>query len=70
MFPHADTYYAAVATERMLELTRAERRALLSEAAKKPRPALRLPARTATISWGRLGRAVQGLRRVPRPAHA
>jgi hypothetical protein len=70
MFPHADTYYAAVEAERTLALKRAERRALLAEAARRPRSVRQAPARVAVVHAGRLACAVRSLHRVFRPAHA
>ena len=71
MITHPDTCYA-IARAKHAELLRdAEHRALLREAARRPRPApsvARSRAVTFRLDW--LARAVRSLRRVPRPAHA
>ena len=71
MFPSLDTTCAVLAAERATMLKRAEYRALLSEASKRPRsvPA-DAPAVRATVRVGRLARAIHSLRGELRPSRA
>ena len=71
MSTELEIYAAALRAERKLALKRAERRAPLLEAARRPEPAP-LDARSkGTIGrWERLVRAARSLRRYPWPAHA
>ena len=70
MFPHAETYYAALKAEHAAMLQHAERRALV-EAATRLRsiPAL-TPSEPAAARWARLARAIRSLRWALRPSHA
>jgi hypothetical protein len=66
-----DTYATALTVERALVLKRAERRAPLLEAAKRPGSAPTVAhARTATLRLGWFARAVRSVRWHLKPAHA
>ena len=70
MLPNLDTYAAAADIDRALTLKRAERRARLLEAAKRPRstPVDRSPD-FSSARWGRLVRTVRSVRWSLRPSH-
>lgn len=68
MFPNPDTYYAVLKAEREVLVRQAERRAPLLEAARRPRPARRLPERVAAMPSGWLALATGIVRWVLRPA--